>query len=468
MPDPLKCPKCGNDRAACICPKGGSGGSSGDAAGESSGKEESVPVPQSVLDNAKIPAMSAAFYQNGEAQTLVGGIADPFHEISADKETLFQAASLSKPVSAAIILDLASQGLWDLDKPLAQMCAEMRMSFGSKEMQEDKRYEKLTTRMILSQCSGLPNWNPPRFEAEPGDHFTYSGLAYDYLKEMVEAKLKTTWGELAQEFFDKVGMTHSTFQLPVMTHLKDSTIALGHLGDGTALPPPSPEGFREIPAASMLTTPEDYVRFLQYCYSQAPSGDPSIPSLRDLFVSPKLTRLDPAEHEKYSAEAAEKITWGAGMAVFQDGEREVAFHWGNNPHSKAFCAIDLQTGDTVACFSNSQNGPNVLQAVTESVVGDMKPVFEWLSNYDHFNPVVQTESANTLRTQVDNLIVQSLRMSPVPKPEPQRTREEERDAMSIGVLCRGGGLMRNNHTSHTNAVPNSQHEEVDQPSMRKQ
>lgn len=413
------CSKCGNEKANCVCPKGA-------AVGSESTHEKEI-VPQAVLENAKIPAMSAAFYQANETCLIVGGIADPFNSKPADEETLFQAASLSKPVSAAIILDLAAQGKWDLDKPLS----EMSVPFGSKDMKNDPRYAKLTTRMILSQCSGLPNWfksSPETFDTEPGSRFTYSGVAYECLKDVVEAKLSTAWGELAQTFFDKdkVGMTHSTFQLPETTHLSNSTIALGHLGDGTALPPPSSDGFKEVPAASLLTTPEDYVRFLRYCYSQPPSNDPNIPSIRDLFSSPKPTRLDSAEHAQYCPEAPEKITWGTGMGVFQDDDREIAFHWGNNPHSKAFCAIDMRTGDTVACFVNSQNGPNVLQAVTESVVGDMKPVFEWLSNYDNFNPVVQSDSAETLRAQVHALVTESLATTLTPK--------EERDVVEARVI----------------------------------
>lgn len=385
----LVCPKCGNDKAICICPRGSAVGSSaGISDSESIYKKDTV--PQAVLDNARIPALSAAWHQNGETHSVVGGVADPVNSKKADEFTLFQAASLSKPISAAIILDLAAQGKWNIDKPLA----EMGVPFGSDGMRKDSRYAKLTTRMIIAQCSGLPNWfksKPETFDVEPGAHFTYSGVAYECLKEVVEKTLKTTWGKLAQDFFKKVGMEHSTFQLPEKTHLKDSTIACGYNSDGTPGPIPSPDGFKEVPAASLLTTAEDYVCFLRYCYSDT--------SLRDLFSS--CTSLKPTEHSK---EAHDKITWGMGMGVFKDGEKEIAFHWGNNPNSRAFCAIDMKTGDAVACFVNSQNGSNVFQIVSENIVGNMKPVFEWLSQYDNFNAVVQSESKEALQAWADNLV----------------------------------------------------------------
>ena len=67
-------------------------------------------VPQAILVNAQIPAMSAAWHQKGVTHSVVSGVADPVNSKSADEFTLFQAASLSKVVSAAMILDLAAQG----------------------------------------------------------------------------------------------------------------------------------------------------------------------------------------------------------------------------------------------------------------------------------------------------------------------------------------------------------------------
>lgn len=413
------CQTCSNDKVNCVCPRrSASGSSTGGNDRESTHKKDIV--PQALLDNAQIPALSAAWYQNGETHSLVGGTANPFNSKATDEFTLFQAASLSKPVSAAIMLDLAAQGKWDLNKLLV----EMGVPFGSDDMKKDPRYKKLTTKMIIAQCSGLPNWftaSPETFIAKPGAHFTYSGIAYECLKEVVEKKLGKTWGELAQDFFSRkeVGMEHSTFQLPEKTHLKESTIALGYSADGTPGPIPSPEGFKEVPAASLLTTAEDYVRFLRYCYYNS--------SLRDLFSS--HTPLDPNALPITHGE----ITWGLGMGVFKDGEKEIAFHWGNNPHSHAFCAIDIKTGDIVVCFVNSPNGSNVFQIISENIVGNLKPVFEWL-NHAHFNAVVKSESHAVLQTFFS---------------KKTGNTKLDRDQVSASVLPRMG-LMCGGHTSVNN------------------
>lgn len=314
-------------------------------------------------------------------------------------------------VSAAIILDLVAQGKWDLDISLS----EIEMSFGSEEIKNDTRYKKLTTRMIIAQSSALPNsFTATKFmdNTIPGEHFTYSGLAYEYLKEAVQITLGKTWGELAQDFFNKAEMEHSTFQLPEKTHLKESTIARPHTGDGTALSAPSPEDFKEIPAGSMLTTAEDYVCFLRYCYSHA--------DLKGLLTS--HTKLSPTQCPE-TPEAHQKITWGLGMGIFKDGAREIAFHWGNNTNSHAFCAMNIKTGGAVACFVNSANGPNVFQMLSEKIVGDMQPVFEWLLKYSNFKAAVESESPKELQAFFAEKI---------------GDRESKRDQVSASVLASGG------------------------------
>ncbi|MGE3920744.1 MAG: hypothetical protein AB7F64_07390, partial [Gammaproteobacteria bacterium] len=90
---------------------------------------------------------------------------------------------------------------------------------------------------------------------------------------------------------------------------------------------------------------------MQYCYE-----DPFLKA--HLFSN--STALDPTGFPK-TPHAHEKITWGLGIGIFEDGDKKIAFHWGNNTGSHAFCAIDLNKGDSVACFVNSDNGPNIFQ-----------------------------------------------------------------------------------------------------------
>ena len=127
---------------------------------------------QELLENASIPALSLSWCQNGAIHSVASGNTDTSAPSPVDSNTLFHASSLSKPVSAAIVLDLVAQGQWDLDKPLAEYGP-----FGPLELQQDPHYRTLTTRMVIGQSSGLPNWfgdDEKRFIATPNTRFTYS------------------------------------------------------------------------------------------------------------------------------------------------------------------------------------------------------------------------------------------------------------------------------------------------------
>lgn len=333
-----------------------------------------------ILHEAKIPALSMCWSKDGEIYSLAGGVTDTSNPIPVDSHTLFQAASLSKPISGAIVLDLVVQNQWDLDTPLAEI-----EDYGPPEIQADRYYRKLTTRMVIGQCAALPNWfygeKDKKFLTEPGKQFNYSGIALDFLKELLEKKLQKNWETIAQDFFRKTGMRNSTFKPLSMSHLHDKRhVAREHQADVAPYPVIAPTNSLEIPAGSLLTTATDYINFLQYCFN-------------DTFLKATLlTGFTPLNPSNFP-EITNQIQWGLGMGIFTDQEKKLAFHWGNNTGSHAFCAMNIDTGDSVACFVNSENGPNVFQKLSEAVVGDMSLLFQWLSSYCAFKAVNQIKTS---------------------------------------------------------------------------
>lgn len=128
------------------------------------------------------------------------GMADLFSERPMTRDTLFDLASLTKPLAMAVAcMVLVQQDRLDLDLP----CAAIWPSF----FKEDKK--KITPRHLLSHTSGLPPWMPyfmrlrhmppvervaalERFiQAEPlnnlpGQKDDYSDLGYILLQWLVE------------------------------------------------------------------------------------------------------------------------------------------------------------------------------------------------------------------------------------------------------------------------------------------
>ena len=197
---------------------------------------------------------------------------------------------------------------------------------------------------------------------------------------MIEEHLGKPWEAIAQDFFAKVGMTNSTYQQSVASNLYGANVAREHQGDLSPIDNRTPsDSEKTFVAGSLLTTATDYVVFLQYCLNN--------PFLKSTL----LTGSTPLGDFPKTPGIESRVQWGLGVGIYQDEEKTLAFHWGNNTGSHAFCAMNIDTGDCVACFINSENGPNIFQALSEAVVGDMSPLFEWLSHYCAFNAASPAE-----------------------------------------------------------------------------
>lgn len=388
-------------------------------------QEQQALLMKQLLDDANIPALSAAWYQKekGTRHAIAYGQTDTQAPSPVDTNTLFQAASLSKPVSAAIVLDLIEQDKdkpdydkdkWTLNTPLFQYDPE----YGPEELRTDPNYEKLTIGMIIGQRSGLANYGQDgddgkKFIADPESRFTYSGVALDFLQKVIEKKTGKEWEAIAQDFFKKAGMANSTFKRQSPDghlHGIPRDVAKAHVADPSDGPlaplPPLPDDAPGTLAGLMLTTAEDYITFLQYCFKNE--------YLHSTLLQGDLDKLPPTLPPDTS-----RVKWGLGMGIYsvgdpQNPEKSIAFHWGNNKGSVSFCAMDMATGDCVASFANSMNGPSVFQQIAKPVVGDITPLFEWLSTYCNFKDVNQPEKPEVIATTVQS--IHSLADSALPKP----------------------------------------------------
>lgn len=445
---------------------------------------------KTILNQAQIPGAAIAITtSSGSITTQVAGVTNNLIPQDITDTTVFEAASLSKPLFAYLVIKMAERNEIDLDKPLHEYVPES--GFGPQAMRNHPNYKLLTARILLSHQAGLPNEftseESEKYLSKVGEAFDYSAEGYQFLKQVVEKKTSRSLEQLAQETFKKIGMTNSSFmppsgccliklpdkdkvptpesvqkllenvsdrhgQLSIILHKntlfvaeravdgtvqitnKDinkiessrleeikarfaeippnyiskpiiveareldlvtdiaghspqhaATIAIGHYPDATVNG--TQKFFNIQPAGSLYTSAADYGKFLREC-----ATDPFVQ--KEMFgmtttedgevvynpVVPSLVADTKGNDLKVPKNVLNKLAWGVGMGIQrnQDGSL-TAFHWGDIKTGRNFAAINLKTKQSVACFTNSANGPLVFQKIAEPVVGSIKPICQWLS-----------------------------------------------------------------------------------------
>ena len=134
------------------------------------------------------------------------------HQIGskAPTDTIFNVASITKPVVATAVLKLVEMGEWDLDEPLYHY-------FTDPDVIDDSRSKLITTRHCLSHTTGFKNWRREeddgklKFDFEPGTRFQYSGEGMEYLRHALESKFGKGLDDIVNELvFEPLRMADAT------------------------------------------------------------------------------------------------------------------------------------------------------------------------------------------------------------------------------------------------------------------
>lgn len=211
-----------------------------------------------------IPALGIGYISNGKiTETKVYGRLEAGGK-EAPLNTVWNVASLTKPVTALVALKLADAGKWDLDTPLCCYWTDP-------DIADDPHSKKLTTRYVLSHQTGFPNWRwktksgKLQFEFDPGTKYQYSGEGYEYLRIALEKKFGKSLEQLAATLvFKPAGMADSRL---VWDSSIEAHFARWHSSTGKLY-----ETYknREVNAADdLLTTVDDYTKFMLYVLNGA-------------------------------------------------------------------------------------------------------------------------------------------------------------------------------------------------------
>lgn len=165
-----------------------------------------------LMQALRVPAIGMAVVERGEvvwARNL--GVTNAETRAPVADDTLFEDASLSKPVFAYLVLQLADRGVIDLDAPLVRY---RRMDY----LADHPWVDRVTARDVLRHSTGMPNWRKdPAHEklvpaAKPGTRIDYSGEAIFWLQLVVEKLTGESLDESMQHLlFGPAGMRDSSY-----------------------------------------------------------------------------------------------------------------------------------------------------------------------------------------------------------------------------------------------------------------
>lgn len=346
---------------------------------------------------ASVPGVSIAVVERGKvAWARSFGVLSTSTQQPVHDDTLFEAASMSKPVFAYGVLQLAETQRLDLDRPLVSY---HRPSY----LPSDPRIDRITARHVLSHTSGLPNWGDDakpetlRPVFDPGTRFKYSGEGFFWLQLAVEritglgldAYMRAT-------LFEPAGMRHSAFAwdeslVPAVSFgHRDGAPVAGHgtrpvldllvpraqrwskpirdwlhedwLRVAAELDSANPaRRVRFVNAAgSLLTTATDYARFLSHVVKHAPRGTWELTEpTRTAMLSPQV-----------AVRPDEPLWWGLGWTIERSADGWRCGHEGNNENLfTSYAGADPARGRALVILTNSAGGFGLYQRIARRVTG---------------------------------------------------------------------------------------------------
>ena len=238
---------------------------------------------EELMKRFNVPGVSVAVIHNFEIHWAKGyGVADVETGAPVNPETMFQAASISKPVAAMGSLKAVQDGLFTLDDDINTILKSWKLEGG-----EFTKERPVTPRGLLSHTSGLgdgfgfPGYDPkvklptvvqilgghelsnvgPLFmERAPMTLMEYSGGGVTLMQQALSDARKRLFTDIMRDdVLRPLGMTRSSFAQPISPE-HDRNAARGHSREGKS------RGakwhvYPEQAAAGLWTTPSDLARF---------------------------------------------------------------------------------------------------------------------------------------------------------------------------------------------------------------
>lgn len=315
-----------------------------------------------------VEGLSIAVVDGGRIAWAKGyGLADAATRRAVTPETLFQAASISKPVATFGALLLVERGDLALDTDVNRYLREWQVPASALTTAHP-----VTLRTLLDHSSGLTSYEGPdyrtgesvptllqtlrahaaeiRVVTVPGTQYRYSAMGFVVLQELIEEVTGQRLADYMQSsVLGPLGMTRSTFEQPLSRRWLHLAATGYHAGGD-----PLPGGYRMGPAlavAGLWTTPSDLARFiiaLQGAYAGRSRG----------LLTPGMTR------QMLSAQIAYR---GLGVVLSGEGDDLRFGHDGFNEGFESAFAGYVHHGQGAVVMANSGFSYMLIREIMASV-----------------------------------------------------------------------------------------------------
>ena len=328
------------------------------------------------MEALKVPGVSIAVMRNGKVEWAKGyGVAST-GGVAVNAETLFQAASISKPVAALAALRLVEQGKLSLDADINNYLTSWKLPASDAAKGKAVTLRHLLTHTGGTTVSGFPGYaagvqvpsasqvltgGPPantpavRIETEPGKAWRYSGGGFTIMQlAAMDVSGKTFPALMHDTVLAPIGMTRSTYEQPLPAAAR-----------GNAAEPFDNRGqpitggahtYPEMAAAGLWTTPSELALYAMEVRA-------SLQGKSSRVISPQM--------------AGQMLTaglggWGLGLTIGGSKDNPWFGHGGSNAGFKSDFFVYEKSGDGVFVMTNGDNGGTLAGEIIRAAAEEYK------------------------------------------------------------------------------------------------
>lgn len=328
-------------------------------------------VIEGLMEKHRVPGVAVGVLCEGEVESAGFGITSVEHPLAVTADTLFQVGSISKTVTATMIMMLVEQGKVELD-------ATFQSYFPDFKVQDETAAAQATVRHLLTHTSG---WEGDVFEdtgagddaaarymalmadveqiAPIGRIWSYNNAGFYLLGHLIETVTGESYQTAVQRMvFEPLGMNH-TFLDPadVITH----RFVVGHLTEGEEVKVGRPWALPRVvyPVGGVVTCVADLL-----AYAQFHMGDGKTAEGKRLLSAESLSLMQQPIFEIGGKDQAIGLSW---FINDQDGIRLLS-HGGGTKGQISRLVVAPSRNFAFAIFTNSDEGGHITEDATRWIL----------------------------------------------------------------------------------------------------